>query len=84
MENPDKLKGNISKLVQKAGNGYLLEVDVSYSDNLHELHNDLLFMYEKRKINGVQKLVPNLYDKKKYFIHIATLDQVLKHRLVLD
>ena len=40
-------------------------------------------MCEKRKINGVQKLVPNLYNKK-YVIHIAALDQVLKYGLVLD
>ena len=41
-------------------------------------------MCKKRKINGVQKLVPNLYDKKKYVIHIAALDQALRYGLVLD
>ena len=41
-------------------------------------------MCERRKINGVQKLAPNLYDKKKYAIHITALDQALKHGLVLD
>ena len=36
------------------------------------------------KINGVEKLIPNLYDKKKYIIHIRALDQTLKHGLVLE
>ena len=40
-------------------------------------------MCEKMKINGVEKLVPNLYDKKNYVIHIGALDQALKHRLIL-
>ena len=35
-------------------------------------------MCEKLKINGVEKLVPNLYDKKKYVMHITALDQALK------
>ena len=62
----------------------LLEVDISYPDDLHNLNNDLPFMFKRRKINGVQKLIPNLYEKKQYVIHIAPLNQVLKHGLVLD
>ena len=41
-------------------------------------------MCEKMKINKVKKLVPNLYDKKKYVIHIRALDQALKHGLILE
>ena len=70
----------IAKLENK---GYLLEVDVKYPKKLHDLHNELPFMCEKMKINGVEKLVPNLYDKKKYVIHIRALDQALKHGLIL-
>ena len=36
------------------------------------------------KINGVEKLVPNLYDKKNYIIHIRALDQALTHGLILE
>ena len=64
--------------------GYLLEVDVNYPKELHDYHNDLPFMCEKIKINGVEKLVPNLYDKKKYVIHIKALQQALSHSLVLE
>ena len=56
----------IAKLENK---GYLLEVDVRYLEELHDLHNELPFMCEKIKINGVEKLVPNL-NNKKYVIHI--------------
>ena len=87
VENPEKLKGSIIKLAKEVGKGYLLEVgmgyllevDVSYPDCLCNQHNDLPFMCEKRKINRVQKLVPNLYNKKRCVIHIAALDQALKH-----
>ena len=36
------------------------------------------------KINGVEKLVPNLDDKKNYVVHIKALNQALKHGLVLE
>ena len=64
--------------------GYLLEVDVSYPKELHDLHNDLPFMCAKMKINGVEKLIPNLYYKRKYIIHIRALKQALDHGLVLE
>ena len=72
------------ELVKRDSKGYLLEVDVKYPKELHDLHDDLQFMCEKMKINKVEKLVLNLYDKKKYVIHIRALDQALKHRLVLE
>ena len=77
---PDK----ISKLAKCKSKGYLLEVDVRYPKELHDSHNDLPFMCERMKINGVEKLIPNLYDKKRYVIHIRVLDQALKHGLVLE
>ena len=62
--------------------GYLLEVDVQYPKELHDHRNDLPFMCEKIRVNGVEKLVPNLYDKEKYVIHIKALKQALDHGLV--
>ena len=35
------------------------------------------------KIEKVEKLVPNLHDKKEYLIHIRYLKQALNHELVL-
>ena len=65
------------------GYGYLLEVDVEYPRELHNHHNDLPFLCEKIKVNRVEKLVPNLYDKEKYVIHVKALKQALDHGLVL-
>ena len=41
-------------------------------------------MCERMEINGVEKLVLNLRDKRNYVIHIKALGQALTHRLVLD
>ena len=65
------------------GYGYLLEMGVEYPRELHNHHNDLPFLCEKIKVNGVEKLVPNLCDKEKYVIHVKTLKQALDHGLVL-
>ena len=35
------------------------------------------------KIENVERLVTNLYDKNKYVIHIGNLKQALNHGLVL-
>ena len=73
----------IAELVKKDKRGYILEVDVDYPKELHKLHNELPFLPERMKISKVEKLVPNLKNKRKYVIHIRALDQVLKHGLVL-
>ena len=39
---------------------------------------------ERMETNGVEKLVPNLRDKKNYVIHIQALNQALQHGLKLD
>ena len=64
--------------------GYLLEVDIKYPKDLHNSHNDWPFLCERFKVNGVQKLVPNLYDKKNHVVHIRTLKQALDQGLVLE
>ena len=74
----------ISELVTRTDKVYILEVDVSYPKDLHDSHNDLPFMCERMEINGVEKLVPNLRDKKNYVIHIQAFNQALQHRFRLD
>ena len=68
----------ISDLATSKIKGYLLEVNVRYPTELHDSHNN------KMKINKVEKLVPNLRNKKNYVIHIRALDKVLRHGLVLE
>ena len=56
----------------------ILEVDLEYPENLHDLHNDYPLCPEKVKCkNGVEKLIPNLRDKKKYVLHYKNLIQCL-------
>ena len=73
----------IDKHLKKDEKGYLLEVNVDYPKQLHENHNELPFLTERMKIGRVEKLVPNLKDKKGYVVHIQALDQALKHGLKL-
>ena len=57
----------------------ILEVDLEYPENLHDLHNDYPFCPERVECkNGVEKLIPNLRDKTKYVIHYKNLIQCLK------
>ena len=63
--------------------GYILEVDVKYPKRLHELHSDLLFLSERMKVNKSKKLVCNLFNKKKYVVHINSLKQALNRGLKL-
>ena len=72
------------EIAEHSDKGYLLEVDVKYPKELHDLHNDLPFMWEKMEIDGVKKLVPNLYNKKNYVIHVRALNQAIKHGLILE
>ena len=50
---------------------------------MHELHDDLPFLPERINIEKVEKLVINLDDKTKYFIHIRNLKQALNLGLIL-
>ena len=74
----------VDELAKREDRGYLLEVYVVYPRELHDYHNDLPFMCAKMKINGVEKIVPNLYYKHKYVVHIKALKQAIDHGLVLE
>ena len=63
--------------------GYILEVDVKYSEKLHDLHSDMPFLPERMEINKCKKLVCYIHDKKKYVVHIRSLKQALNHGLIL-
>ena len=62
---------------EESDEGYFLEVDIQYPEKLHELHNDVPFLPERKKIKKVKKLVTNLYDKNECLIHIRKLKQLL-------
>ncbi len=61
----------------------ILEVDLEYPDELHDLHNEYPLAPEKLKIGEVDKLVPNLNNKTKYVLHYETLKLYLRLGLKL-
>ena len=63
--------------------GYILEVDIEYLKNLFNLHCDLPFLPERKKIEKCKKLVCNIHNKENYVVHIRALKQALNHGLIL-
>ena len=56
----------------------ILEVDLEYPRGLHDLHNNYPLAPERLKINNVEKLIPNLWDKAKYIVHHENLKLYLE------
>ena len=61
----------------------ILEVDLDYPKDLHDLHNDYTLAPERLKRDGVEKLIPNLFNKKKYVLHRENLKLYLELGLKL-
>ena len=82
-------KFEVMSINGKSPIGYFLEVDLEYSDKLHELHNDyplapeklavssdMLSKYCKKiadKVSDVKRLIPNLGNKTNYAVHYLNL-----------
>ena len=62
----------IKKLCEDNDKGYILEEDVEYPKNLFNIHSDLPFLPERKKIKKCQKLVCNIHNKANYVVHIRT------------
>ena len=57
----------------------ILEVDLEYPEELHDLHNDYPLCPERVECDkGVKKLIPNLRHKNNYVVHYKTLMQCLR------
>ena len=67
---------------KESDEGYFLEVEVQSTKDLHDLHNDLLVLHERMKIEKIENSVANLHDKNKYVINIRNLKQALNHGLL--
>ena len=63
--------------------GYFFEVDIDYPEKLFNLHKDLPFLPERKKVSKVEKLICSIEDREKYVVHIRALKQALNHALVL-
>ena len=51
----------------------ILEVDLDYSEDVSNLHNDYPLAPERVKIGNVEKLIPNLNNKTNYVVHYDNL-----------
>ena len=83
---------NVNDIPDDSETGYILEVDLTYPQHLHDGHNHYPLAPEHLKIKpsmlspystqlaqelqlkpgSVSKLVPNLYNKEKYILHLFT------------
>ncbi|XP_071055058.1 uncharacterized protein [Onthophagus taurus] len=68
--------------------GYILNVDIEYPRELHDLHNDLPFLAENicppnSKSVSDKRLIPNLFNKKNYVIHYRNLNHAVAHGLIV-
>ena len=63
----------LEKMTSNEDLGYILEVDLEYPNELHDLHNDYPLAPETMEINKVNKLTPNLKNKTKYILHHRNL-----------
>ena len=52
----------INNYDEESNKGYVLEVDVEYSKNLFNLHSDLSFLPERKKIEKCKKLFSSIHD----------------------
>ena len=68
---------------ENSDKGYFFEVDIDYPKKLFNVHKDLPFLTERKKVNKVEKLIFSIEDKENYVMHIKVLKQALNHGLVL-
>ena len=73
----------VSKLETWELHSCILEVDLEYPKSLHDLHSDYPLAPEQIEVNKVDKLIPNLWNKKNYVIHYENLKQYLSLGLKL-
>lgn len=65
--------------------GRIYEVDVTYPEELHDLHNDLPFLPQNGIPVGskVTKLMATFESKKNYIVHYRSLLQAIKNGLIV-
>jgi hypothetical protein len=74
---------NDSELEKWEEHSCILEVDLEYPDDLHDLHNEYPLAPERITVNKTEKLIPNLNNKVKYVLHHTNLKQYLNLGLKL-
>ena len=59
----------------------IVEVDLEYPMELHDLHNDYPLAPEHLEMGKVEKLIPNFHKKENYVVHYAALKTYVKYGL---
>ena len=75
---------NVSELEIWEKHPCILGVELEYPKSLHDLHSDYPLVPEQIEVNKIDKLIPNLWDKKKYILHYENLKQYLSLGLKLN
>ena len=57
------IRNFIENFNEDSDEGYFVKAGIQYPENLHKRDNDLPVLPERIKIEKVEKLVANLYDK---------------------
>ena len=73
------MKISSKNMMKIAIKGYFLEVDIDYPKELFNLHKDLPFLPEGKKVEKVEKLICSIEKKQIYVIHIRALKKALNH-----
>ncbi|GBM54161.1 hypothetical protein AVEN_195153-1 [Araneus ventricosus] len=71
---------DVTHIADDSDTGYIIDCDLQYPDNLHNLHSDLPLAPESRIPDGSKqpKLLTTLYDKEHYVVHYRVLKQYLQ------
>ena len=67
---------------EDSNKGYILDADVKYPINLHDLDGDLLFLPEIMKTSKCKKQYAICMIK--HVVHIRSLKQAFNHELILE
>ena len=61
--------GFLKNYNEESDGGHFLEVDVQYPEKIYEIHSDLPFLPEQKKLKKVKRLVTNLHDKQECYTY---------------
>ncbi|CAH1737408.1 unnamed protein product [Aphis gossypii] len=82
----DQNLDGLSELTPKSARCRVYEVDISYPQHLHDMHNDLPFLLQNSIPHGskVRKLMATFERKENYIVHYRNLQQAIDNELIVE